>query len=423
MKQKTGRALHNTYSLFTGIVIVSFFIGSVMAKTPVELVKLTANDSVEKDYFGYDVALSGGTLIIGATEVDDIVRGQNLGAAYVFVRSGKSWLQQAKLIAKDGAASDQMGGKVAISGDTTIIGAIRNDDPSNGVDTGAAYVFVRSGKQWIQQAKLIANDAAEGDSLGWSIAISGDFAVVGAPKDDDNGKDSGSVYFFKRDGAKWSQQAKIKASDGAAGDVFGISVALSGNTILVGADLNDEKVLNAGAVYVFVRSGNHWLQQAKLMAEDAGETDIFGVRVALDGDTALISARRDDDENNGVDSGSAYVFVRTGTKWIQQEKLTAPDAAADDRFARSVAIDGDVALIGAMFQDDKGKNSGSAYLYKRLGSDWKFDSQFTAADVAAGDVFGWSVALSGSTAIVSANRDDDSGENSGAVYVFEVSDD
>ena len=423
MKPSTERSFLKTYSLFVGIISLSFVISPTFAKAPVEQAKLFANDGKANDYFGYDIALSGDTLVIGATKVDDNVRGQDLGAAYIFVHSGKKWVQQAKLTASDAAENDQMGGRVAISGDTAILGAIRNDDPTNGIDTGAAYVFVRSGNQWSQQAKLTASDAAEEDSLGWSIAISGDFAVVGAPKDNDNGKDSGSVYLFKRDGVKWSQQAKIIASDGAAGDLFGISVALSGNTILVGADLNDEKALNAGAVYVFVRSGNQWSQQAKLTATDAGETDIFGVRVSLDGNTALISARRDDDEIKGVDAGSAYVFVRSGIKWIQQAKLTAPDAAADDRFARSVAILGNVALVGAMFQDGKGKNSGSAYIFKRTGSDWKFDSQFTASDEAAGAVFGWNVALSESAAIVSANRDDANGENSGAVYVFEISDD
>jgi hypothetical protein len=423
LKTNTERSFLESYPLFVGMISVFFVISSTFAKTPIEQAKLFANDGKAKDFFGYDIALSGDTLVVGADKVDDNVRGHNIGAAYVFVRAGKNWLQQAKLTASDGAENDQMGGKVAISGDTAIIGSIRNDNPSVGNDTGAAYVFVRSGKQWSQQAKLIANDASEGDSLGWSIAISGDFAVVGAPKDDDNGKDSGSVYLFKRDGNKWSQQAKIKASDGVAGDVFGISVALSGNTILVGADLNDEKALNAGAAYVFVRSDNNWIEQAKLTATDAGETDIFGVRVSLDGNTALISARRDDDEIKGIDSGSAYVFVRSGNKWSQQTKLTAPDAATDDRFARSVAIHGNVALIGAMFQDNKGKNSGSAYIFKRRGNDWKFDSQITATDGAAGDVFGWNVALSDSIVIVSANRDDDNGENSGAVYVFKISDD
>ena len=202
---------------------------------------------------------------------------------------------------------------------------------------------------------------------------------------------------FTRIGTNWQQQAKLTADDGADGDLFGISVALSGDTILVGADLHDEIAPNAGAVYVYTRSGNSWSQQAKLTAADGSETDIFGVRVALSDDTALISARRDDDEVMGVDAGSAYVFVRSGTSWVQQEKLTAPDGTADDRFGRSVAVMGDTALVGAMFRDDKGKNSGSAYLFERNGKTWVYKAKLTAADGADDDVFGWSVAISNGT--------------------------
>ena len=173
------------------------------------------------------------------------------------------------------------------------------------------------------------------------------------------------------------------------------------------------------AVYVYTRSGNKWSQQAKLTAADGSETDIFGVRVALSGDTALISARRDDDDIMGVDAGSAYIFVRSGTAWNQQQKLTAPDGAEDDRFGRSVALLGDTALVGAMFRDDKGENSGSAYLFERNDNSWFYKAKLTAADGAANDVFGWSLAISRDTAIVGASRDDDNGRESGSAYVFE----
>ena len=195
---------------------------------------------------------------------------------------------------------------------------------------------------------------------------------------------------------------------------------MSGNTIIVGADLNEEKGHKAGAAYVFTRRGNSWTEQAKLTASDGAPGDIFGVRVALDGDTALISARRDDDKIMGVNAGSAYIFTRSGTTWSQQVKLTAPDGAADDRFGRSVALQGDTALIGAMFQDDKGKNSGSAYVFTRTGKAWNLKNQLTADDGAAGDVFGWNVALFGKTALISANRDDDKGKDAGAAYIIDI---
>ena len=391
---------------------------SAWAVTPVEEVKLLADDGAPNDFFGFNVALFGDTAVIGATKVDDEIRGVNVGAAYVFTRSGQSWHQQAKLTADDGAAKDEFGGKVALSGDTAVIGAIFQDD--KGDNSGSAYVFTRSGTTWSQQVKLTAADGAEGDAFGQSIALSGDTVVIGAPHDDDKGNDAGSVYVFTRSGTTWSQQVKLTAADGVAGDVFGISIAFSGDTIVIGADLNDEKALNAGAVYVFTRSGSSWSQQAKITAADGAETDIFGVRVALSGDTILISARRDDDDVMGIDAGSAYIFTRTGTTWQQQIKLTASDGAADDRFGRSVALVADTAVIGAMFQDDKGDNSGSAYVFTRSGTTWSQQVKLTAADGAEGDVFGWSVALSDDTAVITATRDDDKGNESGSAYVFEI---
>ena len=380
--------------------------------------KLLAADGAEGDYFGFDVALSDDTAVIGAFKDDDDVKGVNSGSAYVFTRSGNGWHQQAKLTATGGAANDTFGGKVAISGDMIVIGAAFADD--KGENSGSAYVFTRSGANWRQQAKLIADDGAMGNAFGQSIVISGDTIIIGAPHDDDKGSDSGSVYVFSRTGKSWHQQAKLTASDGAAGDVFGISVAMSGNTMIVGADLNDEKALNAGAVYVFIRSGNQWHQQAKLTASDGAETDIFGVRVALSGDTALISARRDDDDVMGVDAGSAYIFTRNRTVWSQQAKLTATDGAANDRFGRSVALSGDVAVIGAMFQDDMGDKSGAAYVFSRVGNTWSQRAKLIAADGAAGDALGWSIALSGGTALVGAARDDDKGNESGSAYIFDI---
>ena len=323
-------------------------------------------------------------------------------------------------MAADGEAGDTFGGNVAISGDTAVVGVIRDDDKVKGKDSGSAYVFIRSVNNWYQQAKLTALDASAGDSFGYGIGISGDTLVLSAPFDDDKGKDSGSVYVFTRTGDTWNQQAKITAKDGTEGDVFGISVAISGNTILVGADLNEEKGFNAGAAYVFTRSGGNWTQQAKLTANDGAEGDLFGVRVALEDNTALISARRDDDNIMGIDSGSAYIFTRVGNTWGQQVKLKAPDGAKDDRFGRSVALSGDNALIGAMFQDEQGENSGSAYLFKRSGHKWNFKAQLMPKDGSMGDVFGWNVALLDNTALISANRDNDKGDNSGSAYIFDL---
>jgi hypothetical protein len=388
------------------------------AATQFKQQKLLAHDGAAEDFFSFSLAISDDIALIGSFKSDDDIIGVDAGSAYVFTRSKNGWQQQAELIAIDGEARDSLGGNVALFGETAVLGAIGHDE--NGDNSGAAYVFSRSGSTWSQQSKLTAIDGSKGDAFGQSIAVSDHTIVIGAPRDDDNGKDSGSVYVFSRSGASWSQQAKLTAPDGAEGDVFGISVALSDDTILIGADLNDERTTDAGAVYVFTRSGTSWNQQAKLMAEDGGKTDIFGVRVALSGDTALISARRDDDEIMGVDAGSAYVFLRTESTWRQQAKLTAPDGAADDRFGRGVALSGDTALISAMHQDDKGSNSGAAYVYTRTDDIWSHQVILTADDAAPGDLFGWSIAFSNGTALIGATRNDDRGNESGAAYVFEI---
>ena len=403
-------------------IIMALYIAIVLtacASTPGSQQKLVASDGASDDFFGYSVALSGDTAVIGAFKDDDQILGDDAGSAYVFSRSGKTWHQQAKLTAIDGAPNDTFGGNVALSGDTIAVGSMRDDD--RGENSGSAYVFTRSNGSWNPQTKISAADGAKGNAFGQSLALSGNTVIIGSPRDDVNGEDTGSVYVFIRDGAVWRQHAKLTADDGADGDLFGISVAISGDTILVGADLHDEVAPDAGAVYVYTRTGNKWSQQAKLTAADGSETDIFGVRVALSGDTALISARRDDDDIMGVDAGSAYIFVRSGTAWNQEQKLTAPDGAEDDRFGRSVALLGDTALVGAMFRDDKGENSGSAYVFKRNDKSWVYKAKLTAADGAADDVFGWSVALSRDTAIVGASRDDDNGRESGSAYIFDIS--
>jgi hypothetical protein len=411
----SGQIFNQTLGLVATQTLVATLAWSAV---PVEVKTLVADDGSANDFFAFSVALSSDTAVIGAQGDDD--NGDDSGAAYVFNRTGSGWSQQAKLTAEDGAAGDEFGGSVALSGGMALIGARRDDD--NGDGSGAAYVFTRSGVGWNQQAKLTAADGAAGAEFGYSVALSGDTAVIGAARDDDKGDDSGSVYVFTRSGTDWSQQAKLTAADGAKGDVFGISVALSGDTVVVGADLDDDKGEDSGAAYVFTRSKGTWSQQAKLTATDGEAVDIFGVRVALSGDTALIAARRDDDDVKGADSGSAYVFIRSGTSWIQQAKLTAEDAEAGDMFGYNVALSADTAVITAAMDDDKGDGSGAAYVFTRSGAGWNQQAKLTAPDGAADDVFGWSVALSSNTALIGAPTSIFMlPGGSGSAYVFERS--
>jgi len=369
--------------------------------------KLTAgSDGAAGDYFGYSVSISGDTAVVGAYADDG-----NKGSAYVFVRSGTTWSQQAKLIASDGAASDQFGQSVSISGDTVVVGAPGDDDKGN--LSGSAYVFVRSGTTWSQQAKLIASDGAAVDFFGYSVSLSGDTAVVGATLGDGNVTNSGSAYVFVRSGTTWSQQDELKAGDGAALDFFGRSVSISGDTVAVGAYWDDAK---KGSAYVFLRSGTSWSQQAKLTASDGAADDLFGVSVSISGDTVVVGAHENDDD--GTSSGSAYVFERTGTSWSEEQKLTADDGAAYDYFGISVSINGDTAVVGAYRNDVNDTSSGSAYVFERTDSTWSQQSKLTPSDGAQDDFFGHSVSISGDTVVVGAYYDDDDGADSGSAYVY-----
>ena len=334
--------------------------------------------------------------------------------------------QQAKLTAADGAGNDYFGYSVSISadGNTTVIGAYGDDD--KGADSGSAYIFTRSGSSWTQQAKLTAADGAAGDSFGFSVSISadGNTAIIGARYNDGNGSSTGSAYIFTRSGSSWTQQAKLTPADGAAGDSFGISVSISGdgNTAVIGAYTDDDNGADSGSAYIFTRSGSSWAQQAKLTAADGAASDRFGISVSIsaDGNTTVIGAYYDDDK--GADSGSAYIFTRSGSSWVQQAKLTAADGAASDRFGIGVSIsaDGNTAVIGAYYDDDKGSASGSAYIFTRSGSIWTQQAKLTAADGASSDYFGFSVSISadGNTTAIGAYRDDDKGTNSGNAYIF-----
>ncbi len=324
--------------------------------------------------------------------------------------------QQAKLTAGDGAAADYFGYSVAISGATAVVGATAPGGVAVG-GTDGVYVFVRSGTTWSQQQKLVAPDASDPGRFGLSVAISGDTVVVSAP---DTDALSGAVYVFVRSGTTWSQQQKLTPSSGTTGDRFGSAVAISGDTLVVG-HLNDDLGANVdqGSAYIFVRSGTTWSQQQKLIASDGDADDCFGYAVAVSGDTAVVGAAKDDtgaEENQG----SAYVFVRSGATWTQQQKLTATDGAGWAYFGGSLALRGDTFVAGAPYAN-VGANvaQGAAYVFVRSGSTWSQQQKLTASDGAADDYFGQSVALSGNTAVVGAHHDPvGANAEQGSAYVF-----
>ncbi|HUU94988.1 MAG TPA: M43 family zinc metalloprotease [Phycisphaerae bacterium] len=373
--------------------------------------KLLANDGAPSDNFGYAVALDGDRALIGACADDD--QWSNSGSAYVFQKIGGVWAQVAKLTASDAAPEAWFGVSVALSGDRVLVGADVDDDH------GSAYIFENIGGVWTQTAKLTAGDGAPGDYFAWSVGLSADTALVGSVFDDDLGEDSGSAYVFEKTGAVWSDVAKLTAAEGEADDWFAYSVSVSGDTAVIGAPCDDHVF---GSAYVFQRDEggpDNWGQVAKLTASDGAESDCFGASVALSGDTALVGAIGDDDQ--GYSSGSAYIFENIGGMWTQTAKLTASDGADYDSLGYSVALSGERALVGAYHDDDNGDDSGSAYIFDKIGGVWIEVAKLTAADGAPYDEFsGWprGVAISGETALVGAYRDDDNGTDSGSAYVF-----
>jgi len=387
--------------------------------------KLTAVDGAENDHFGRAVAFSGNTLIIGAPLKDVI--GEDQGSVYVFTRSGAAWTLQQKLTAQDGAAKSEFGFSVAISGDTVVIGAPLDDTGGNG-DQGSAYVFTRSGAVWTQQQKLTAQDGAANDFFGFSVAISGETVAVSAFGDDIGANENqGSAYVFTRSDTTWTQQQKLIANDGEAGHFFGRSVAISGDTVVAGENLDKVGANEAqGSVYVFTRNGTVWTQQQKLIAADGEAGDFFGLSVAISGDTVVVGAP-DDDIGANFGQGSAYVFTRSGAVWTLQQKLTSDDGEAIDLFGSAVALSGDTLAVGAELDNIDGNvgnpGQGSAYVFARTGAVWTQRQKLIADDGEAVDSFGFAVALSGNAVAVGAPMDDiNANRDQGSAYVFVLSD-
>ncbi len=375
--------------------------------------RLTASDGLAYDNLGHSVSVSGDTVVAGAYGVDfgtDLYQ----GAAYVFVRSGTTWDSGVKLVASDGAAGDQFGNAVCVDGDTAIVGAYQRDEAAT--NSGAAYVFTRSAGTWDSGEKLAASDGAASDAFGGSVSLSGDTAVVGAIWADVGGNShQGAAYVFVWSGLAWTQEEKLTAGDGVLSDELGISVSVSGDTVIAGAENGGGVVAKSGAAYVFVRSGVTWTEEQELSISGGLAADYFGCSVSVDGDTAVIGA----EAAHGIatnNEGAAYVFVRRGDAWVEEQRLAAGDGVSGDAFGCSVSLNGDTAVVGAKTADT---SQGVAYAFVRSGGAWTEEAKLTAADGAAGDYFGVAVSVSGDTAVVGALWVDvGANTNQGAAYVF-----
>ena len=278
-------------------------------------------------------------------------------------------------------------------------------------------MFKRSETGWVQETKLLASDGAAGELFGCSVSLSGDTALIGAyGNDNTNGVDAGAAYVFKRLGNNWMQVMKLTSTDGKTNHRFGNSVSIDEDYAVIGAftaDIKDEP--NAGSAYVFKRYSSVWMQEAKLTASDGATYDWFGYSVVIFGDYIIIGAPWKD-TNAGIDAGCAYVFQQSGSSWIQRAKLVSLDGAAGDLFGCSVSLSVDYALIGAYRHDtDNGKDIGAGYVFKRSGSLWVQEAKLTPSDGGTDNLFGCSVSLSEITALIGAKGD---ANGKGSAYIF-----
>lgn len=385
--------------------------------------KLTASDATINDKFGNSVSISGDYAIVGAFYDSD--NGGYSGSAYIYEQEENGWIEQVKFSASDGASGDNFGYSVSISGNYAIVGAKGDDD--NGSLSGSAYIFEQGESGWLEVAKLTPDDGAESDYFGIAVSISGNFAIVGADGDDDNGSSSGSAYVFVREGSVWAQRAKLTPSDGAASEFFGCSVSISGNHIIVGADKDDNNGSSSGAAYIFEKPAAGWsdmTETAKLTPATGAANDYFGNSVAISGDIAIVAAYQNDD--NGSNSGAVYLFEKPTEGWRDSNetaRLSASNSAAYKYFGGSVGISGDMAIVGSQYGSHDGVNVGLAYIFEKPTGGWG-DMTETAIlmplDGELDDRFGGSVALSGDYALIGAAEDDDDGSASGSAYVYYV---
>lgn len=385
-----------------------------------ELGRLTASDAAADDWFGHSVSISGDTLLVGADGCDGPA-GLDQGAAYVFVRQGRTWLQEAKLGAADPGRFDRFGVSVAIDRHTAVVGANWADGPG-GDNQGAAYVFVREGTNWVQQAKLTAADGAAYDNFGTSVAISGDTVVIGAyGNDGPAGDNQGAAYVFVRQGTIWLPHTKLTAPEAAAGDQFGVSVSISGNILAVGANRDDFSLIDQGSTYTFVGGGTSWVCDTRHAPSDPESGDRYGTSVAISAEI-LVGGAEGYDGTAGADVGSAPMSARRSGHWFLMPRLMAADAEAGDEFGISVAVSGDIVVVGAHKKDVwTTPDAGAAYVFVRLGDNWAQETRLIAPVRDANDFFGYSVSVSGNVVAVGAHGHTGSeGARQGAVYVFGV---
>jgi len=383
---------------------------------PTPITKLLATDGAQRDRFGWEIDIDADTAIISAYLDND--NGFDSGSAYIYTRDANGqWSQTQKLTAIDGQPQEFFGYSVAIDGDIAAVGALLATD--NAIQSGAVYIYTRTGNTWNFDTKLVPANPEDLDHFGFKVAIDGQTLVVASDNDDTiNGEDSGSVYIYTRDAGTWSLETQLLPADGDPADFFATAIDIQADTLAVGTPNDDDRATDAGAVYVYTRDAGIWSFEAKLLASDAADGDWLGISLAIDNNTIVAGATKRD--NNGEDSGAAYVFTRTGTTWFTEATLLAFDGAPNDRFGVSVAVEADTVVVGAPRADETGVDSGAVYAYTRYDGIWAHQPKALADDLGPDDRFGRSVAYDNGTLLVGAYFEDQLGINAGSTYAFDL---
>ena len=405
--------------IWSGAGALALLITPARAPGQCQVAKLRPADGGRNQILGRSVAIDGDAALLGAPGDSELASGS--GAAFVYRHDGVHWNLEQKLIASDARRETVFGRAVALEGDLALIGTPYGDGLA--WFTGATYVFERVGEVWSEITKLNPRDPREGAFFGSCVALDGGTAVVGTPHDSQRGAEAGAAYVFERDASGvWSQTAKLLANDAHFGDNLGHSVAVDGDVIVAGAP-NAAPLGNwSGAAYVFERVGGVWSQTAKLIASDGSVFHSFGESVAVSSESILIGAWGA--AGRELYTGAAYVFERIGPgQWAQTAKLVASDGANSDDFGFSVTMGSGVAIVGAPGTDAHGQSSGSGYVFGRSSSGWVETAKLLARDGGPWDKLGYSVSLSGDQVVIGAPFDDDLGEDSGSAYVFSLNGD
>ncbi|MCP4424980.1 MAG: hypothetical protein GY803_10840, partial [Chloroflexi bacterium] len=381
---------------------------------------LPGEPSNSLDRYGRAVAMTGNVMAVGAYYAD-VNRASASGYVEMFRHDGAQWVMEQRLTladTPDAPTSNDYFGAVAVSGNTVAIGACRAR--AGGIALGAVYIFTYNGSQWVYEATLRANDGSAEARFGYALDLEGDRLLASAIWDDELATNAGAAYLFERTGSVWTQTAKLTASNGAVNDWFGFDVALSGDTAVVGAHYADVVGSNAGLVYVYTFDGAAWNETQILQSADQAAGDHFGYAVDIHNDTILVGARLDDD--NGSASGSAYLFTYDGFTWNEADKLTAADGQAADYFGAAVTFNetGQGLLVGAYWEDEAAADAGAAYYFTSDGTTWTEQAKFTPANGGPSDHFGIAVALYGNHLAVGARYHASATGRSGAVFSYDA---